>query len=376
MLMTRSVRGFTLLEILIAMLILSFGLLGLAALQAYSVKANQSANFRSQATALANMIMDNVRSNRGNLGEYYSNSYVEVACTAVPSDASPAATDLDTWRQQIACQLPQGRGAVAPISETKSPSVSAGATHAGKAIPVRRAEVASPMPNHSVRASRTVAGAEPMVSSVFSSSRAACESRPTDEHAKTDSRVQCRSSKGVSLIELMVAITIASLLTLGLIQIFGATRVSTQMQEGLSRVQENGRFATQFLQRQLRMVGFMGCGADTGRFTQETFTNHFMTYPNVLAEERFRFERPIEAYTAGGTPPADLVDGGTFVAGSDVLILRVLSEESVPVVSISKAGQTLSALVGTPDAAFLPEPNQPAVLAMQNCRTAACSPAR
>ena len=44
------------------------------------------------------------------------------------------------------------------------------------------------------------------------------------------------SQRGVSLIELMVAITIAMLVTLGLIQIFGASRASSQMQEGLSRV--------------------------------------------------------------------------------------------------------------------------------------------
>jgi type IV pilus assembly protein PilV len=112
----RSARGFTLLEVLIALLVLSFGLLGLAALQAYSVKANQSAHFRSQATALANMIMDSVRSNRGSLAAYYSDSYADFTCDDTPDDTPPAAHDLGVWRQQIACQLPEGRGALAPIS--------------------------------------------------------------------------------------------------------------------------------------------------------------------------------------------------------------------------------------------------------------------
>ena len=113
--MTRN-RGFTLLEVLIALLILSFGLLGLAALQAYSVKANQSAHFRSQATALSNMMLDNIRANRSQLPAYYSNEYVEFACDDVPETSPRALNDLGTWRQQIACQLPSGRGAVAPIS--------------------------------------------------------------------------------------------------------------------------------------------------------------------------------------------------------------------------------------------------------------------
>jgi type IV pilus assembly protein PilV len=109
-------RGFTLLEVLIALLVLSFGLLGLAALQAYAVKANQSANFRSQATAFANMMLDQIRANRVNLGSYYSDSYANVACGASPSTSSPAAYDLGEWQQRINCQLPNGRGAVAPIS--------------------------------------------------------------------------------------------------------------------------------------------------------------------------------------------------------------------------------------------------------------------
>lgn len=114
----RRTRGFTLLEVLIALLILSFGLLGLAALQAYSVKANQSAHFRSQATALANMLMDNIRANRANLGSYYSNSYEEFDedCTDTTSATDAAERDLWLWRQQVFCQLPQGRAAVAPIS--------------------------------------------------------------------------------------------------------------------------------------------------------------------------------------------------------------------------------------------------------------------
>lgn len=115
----RRVRGFTLLEVLIALLVLSFGLLGLAALQAYSVKANQSANFRSQATAFANMMLDNIRANRANLSSYYSNDYEEAACDTDPVTTPAAAFELGKWQQQINCRLPNGRGAVAPISDTE-----------------------------------------------------------------------------------------------------------------------------------------------------------------------------------------------------------------------------------------------------------------
>lgn len=114
----RRRHGFTLLEVLIAMLIFSFGLLGLAALQTYSVKANQSANFRSQASALANTMLDNIRANRTQIANYYSNGYNAAAdCPATPTQTG-AAQDLALWRQQLACQLPQGVGAVAPVANS------------------------------------------------------------------------------------------------------------------------------------------------------------------------------------------------------------------------------------------------------------------
>lgn len=119
--MTRKSRpnGFTLLEVLIALLVLSFGLLGLAALQAYSVKANQSANFRSQATGFANMMLDNMRANRINIGQYYADDYEDIECTSTPPTTPTAAFELGEWQRQIRCQLPNGRGAVAPISDTE-----------------------------------------------------------------------------------------------------------------------------------------------------------------------------------------------------------------------------------------------------------------
>lgn len=68
-----------------------------------------------------------------------------------------------------------------------------------------------------------------------------------------------RSQKGLSLIELMVSLAIGALLLLGLVQVFSATNISAQMGTALSRVQENGRFALDFMRVDLRMAGHMGC---------------------------------------------------------------------------------------------------------------------
>lgn len=57
-------RGFTLIEILVAMLILSIGLLGIASMQVQGMRNNQSAYLKSQASLLAYDIADRIRMNR------------------------------------------------------------------------------------------------------------------------------------------------------------------------------------------------------------------------------------------------------------------------------------------------------------------------
>ena len=186
--------------------------------------------------------------------------------------------------------------------------------------------------------------------------------------------------RGVSLIELMVGILIASILMLGMYQIFMASRVTFQMQEGLSRVQENGRFAMDYLQRNVRMVGFLGCGSDVGRFNQATFVNHLAlasgSMPTTTGNE-YRFQRPIEAYTAGSmtaTPDFTAIAASATppLAGNDVLILRVLSDDSVPVITLNKSAgnaQVLVRLANTTSPALSAGTNN-AIYAMQNCRSA------
>jgi type IV pilus assembly protein PilW len=153
--------------------------------------------------------------------------------------------------------------------------------------------------------------------------------------------------RGVSLVELMVALVIGLLVSLAAVQIFAANRISYQMQEGLSRVQENGRFAAEYLQRRLRLAGFMGCGNDVVRSAGGTFVNH-LAASGSEPRSVYRFERPVEGFAFRGnadgaalavgdasewTPalPAEL--DRKVVRGSDVIIVRTLSEESTPVIA-------------------------------------------
>lgn len=64
---------------------------------------------------------------------------------------------------------------------------------------------------------------------------------------------------GLSLVELMVAITISSVLLLGVSSVYLSTRHSNAVQDEFSRLQENGRFAIHSLTKDIRMAGYQGC---------------------------------------------------------------------------------------------------------------------
>ena len=113
-------RGFTLLEVLIAVVVLSIGLLGIAGLQAFSQRSNHSAYLRSQATALAYDMIDRMRANTAGVlsGAYNaidttSGTYSNPGCdTATCSSSQMAQYDMYDWQQELATQLPTGNGKV------------------------------------------------------------------------------------------------------------------------------------------------------------------------------------------------------------------------------------------------------------------------
>jgi type IV pilus assembly protein PilV len=108
-------RGITLLEVLVALVVLSIGLIGLAGLQSTSLRMNNSAYMRSQATALAYDMADRVRANI-DAGAAYddptaaatANCEGSTGCSALEM----AQNDMFRWLEQISEVLPLGVGAI------------------------------------------------------------------------------------------------------------------------------------------------------------------------------------------------------------------------------------------------------------------------
>jgi type IV pilus assembly protein PilV len=120
-------RGFSLLEILVALLVLSIGLLGLASLQATTSRFNYAAYLRSQATSLTYDMADRMRANRDEAlaGSYDAAAFPNPApvCGAV-AGATVAERDLSGWQSALACALPGGMGRIVRNASTVTIGVS------------------------------------------------------------------------------------------------------------------------------------------------------------------------------------------------------------------------------------------------------------
>ena len=68
--------------------------------------------------------------------------------------------------------------------------------------------------------------------------------------------------QGVTLVELMIALAIGLLVTIAMLKVYVDSSRLYRFNEGLARVQENGRFALEFIRRDARVAGFWGCNSD------------------------------------------------------------------------------------------------------------------
>jgi type IV pilus assembly protein PilV len=107
----KTQRGTTLVEVLVALVVLSVGLLGIAALQMTSLRNNRGAHLRSQAQVLAYDIADRMRANRN---VALANAYV-VALGVTPAGGTLNAIDLQEWKATLARALPSGDGEITRV---------------------------------------------------------------------------------------------------------------------------------------------------------------------------------------------------------------------------------------------------------------------
>lgn len=116
--------GFSMIEVLVAVLVLALGLLGFALLQTTNLRFTQSANYRTEATNLAYDLLDQMRANRFQAGQYAGStgagfapgSLAYAACTR-PVGAATIASNILRWKCQVVEALGPTAGAAVTYAD-------------------------------------------------------------------------------------------------------------------------------------------------------------------------------------------------------------------------------------------------------------------
>lgn len=110
--------------------------------------------------------------------------------------------------------------------------------------------------------------------------------------------------RGMSLVEVMVAMVAGLVLMLGAFQVFTSSKQTYRVQESLARLQENGRFAVMQLREEMRMAGFAGCITHVNNLLDPTGTGY--------SDDLFDLGRPVFGWEATGTDSGDTLAVTTF----------------------------------------------------------------
>jgi len=130
-----------------------------------------------------------------------------------------------------------------------------------------------------------------------------------------------KTQRGLSLIELMIAVTLGIFISGGIIQLFVNSKQSYRVQENLSRLQENGRFAMEFITRDIRAAGYFGC------------LNNLVDIENELKDQTnnaWDITTSLSGYD-NVSSTFSIFDG--VVENTDVIVMRGLSDSSSPLIS-------------------------------------------
>ncbi|MCB1939869.1 MAG: PilW family protein [Rhodocyclaceae bacterium] len=145
--------------------------------------------------------------------------------------------------------------------------------------------------------------------------------------------------RGLSLIELMVGMLIGLLLIGGMISVFAANKQTYRYNEELARLQENSRFAVEFIQRSLRMAGHIGCpelnapptalqraslvpALDLKTITAVTAYRYSTSNPGVLASMGMSAKSGTDVVTVTYGSGASATLDAVVQAGDDSLVIK------------------------------------------------------
>jgi len=116
-------RGFSMVEVLVAMVVMCIGLLGMAGVYVTTLQSGSSAIYRMQAVNLAADLGERIRANRAAVATYAGAAATSTSCeTAACTKDQMAANDLFVWQSQIKKVLPGSIPGTVEVDATTIPA--------------------------------------------------------------------------------------------------------------------------------------------------------------------------------------------------------------------------------------------------------------
>lgn len=134
---------------------------------------------------------------------------------------------------------------------------------------------------------------------------------------------QSHDQLGLTLIELLIAMTIGLFIVGAVAALYINTRSGFNYLEEVSRIQETGRFAIDTISRDIRMAGYNGCGKNV--------TSLANVVTDASSSPFLDFSTPIRGYGDGLAHPSALSDAGA-ISGTDSIVLLGVDTSSELVV--------------------------------------------
>jgi type IV pilus assembly protein PilW len=150
-------------------------------------------------------------------------------------------------------------------------------------------------------------------------------------------RTQTGNQKGFSLVELMLAMALGLIVVTGIVQLFIGNSRSANVISGQARLQENARFAFEFISSAARRAGYYGCIRD-----EQTRVWGLVGNPAQLPE--YNVDRSVGGFegngdgtwtpsainlpggTPGNTNQGGVIDGAALEDGTDIMVFRNLRQ--------------------------------------------------
>jgi len=122
-----------------------------------------------------------------------------------------------------------------------------------------------------------------------------------------------RQQKGFTLVEIMIALLLGVFLTAGIGNIYIGSQQTNRLQANLSRIQENGRFALDYLAKEIRPAGFQGCPNLSSGSPENVIEN---------SPSSFNLQSAMKGYEYDGSSISGYTPATNVLSGTDIVTVQ------------------------------------------------------